>query len=756
MNYESQPNGMGYRLTMRLLLLVLVGSLARSAFAQNYAFNRIDYPVGQSPRALAVGDFNGDGKMDIVVADTNDPGDKLSILLGNSDGTFAAAAPITIGGQPTSVAVGDFNNDGKLDIVAVSGFLGSAGFSILLGNGDGTFQHYAFINAGMAPTSIAVGDFNGDKNLDVAISDNETTGNGVYILLGNGNGTFGTPKPYASAADPRMVVVADFNGDHKLDLATVNSASGNVSVLLGKGDGTFPTHAEYTTEAGAVSIAVGDLRHVGKMDLIVGGQSNGNVNVLLSNGNGTFQAVSTKYNVPGGVDIVAVGDFNGDGKLDVAVTNGATAGLVTILTGKGTGILNPAIPATAFGTANGPMGLASADFNGDGVADLVVVNNSSSFSGPPIGSVSVLLSNKKSMFAGRSDYSVSASGTSGAYAGIAAADFNGDGKQDLALGISPASTISVLLNSGTGTFKHFVEYPLPNGPLAVTTGDFKNNHHPDIAATTAGSFVEVLFNNGNGTFQTPASTFPIAANGNGIAVGDFNQDGILDIVATNEGISTVSVLLGTGNGGFQTFKTYPTGALPEGVVVGDFNHDGWPDIAVANQNAGTVSVLLNDKSGGFLPKQDYQVGGGPIALAVGSFRGNGLMDIAVATNSFSPGVVVLLNNGDGTFPTNGGVAYNTLNNARNITAGDFNNDGKLDLAVGINNGIFPGFVSILPGNGNGTFGTQLSFLTGTVPFGIVAADFNKDGGLDLAIADGTTQGGDIGAATVLLNLPVMV
>jgi VCBS repeat protein/HYDIN/CFA65/VesB family protein/FG-GAP repeat protein len=732
------------------IVLAVFCVLAPTATAQNYMFNRADYATGAGPRTIAVGDFNGDGKMDVVVGDTSDPSHIVSVLLGKRDGTFKPALNHTVESNPTAVAMGDFNNDGKLDIVVVSGFQSSAGISVLLGNGDGTFKPFVFFSAGQAPTSIAVGDFNGDKNLDIALSDNETGVNGVDILLGNGNGTFQASVLYPTAADPRMVVVADLNKDGKLDLVTVNSGTQTVSTLLGNGDGTFQTHQDFATQAGCVSLATGDLRNAAKVDIVAGCQVNGQVAVLLSNGDGTFKKAKN-YSVPGGVDIVAVGDFNGDGKQDVAVTNGSTAGLVSVLPGKGTGTLAAAV---AFGTDFGPEGLAAADFNGDGVLDLAIANNATSINGTG-GSISVLLSNGKSLFSGRSDYNVSSSSTSGAYGGIAAADFTGDGKPDLVLGITPASTISVLLNKGNGTFNAFKEYSVPGGPQAMVTGDFNNDHKNDIAASIGGSTVAVLLNNGNGTFATPAGSYPISSYGYGIAVGDFNKDGNLDIVATNLTNNTVSVLMGTGAGGFQNFVTYPTGNFPYGVSVGDFNHDGWLDLAVANQRDGTVSILLNkaDGSGTFLPKKDFTVGGSPNFVAVGSFRGNGTLDLAVATNNAFGGIQVLLGNNDGTFQP--AVAYSTLNNAYAVTAGDFNHDGKLDLAVGINNGIFPGFVTVLLGKGDGTFPTELSFLTGTVPFGIVAADFNKDGVLDLATNDGTTQGGDIGAATVLLNYAVV-
>ncbi len=736
-----------------LTALALVANLPASA--QTFMFNRADFVTGTGPAVLAVGDFNGDGHMDVVTGN-DDTANTVSVLLGKGDGTFATHVDYPVGGGVTGIAVGDFNGDGKLDIAVVYGF-DLARVAVLLGNGDGTFKPFVPTTAGFQGGSIAVGDFNGDGRLDVAVSDNQSAVPGVDIMLGNGDGTFKPPVSYATAADPRMVIVADFNGDSKLDLATANAESETISVLLGNGDGTFQTHKDNSTAiaASCISLAAGALSDNRRLDIVAGCQAEGEVVVLISNGNGTFKAAKA-YPVPAGVGDVALGDFNGDGKLDVAVTNGGTYDMVSILPGSGSGTLKAAV---AFGTNFGPSGIAAADFNGDGKVDLVTADNGSPF-GATVATISVLLSNGKDMFAARTDYSVGDENVTGAYSGIAAADLTGNGKQDLIVPITFAFPyeISILMNKGNGTFKPFVSYPLPTGPIAVVAGDFNNDHKADIAVANgngSGS-ITVLLNSGTGTFPTYAE-YSINGISAGLAVGDFNKDGNLDIVATNASQNTISVLLGNGTGAFPTFATYATGSYPGGVTVGDFNGDGWPDIAVADERGGTVSILINkaDGSGTFLPKVDYAAAGGgaPFSLAAGSFRGNGIIDLAVATNSAFGGIEVLLGKGDGTFQT--AVAYDTLNNANGVVVGDFNNDGNLDLAVSIASaGSTFGFVTIFPGLGNGTFGPGVTLTSAPLPYGIVAADFNGDGGLDVATGNGTTEG-DTGSATVLLNEPVI-
>jgi hypothetical protein len=758
-NFAQQPFAIRVRRANATLLVVfamLTIVAMPLASAQNFMFNRADFATGIGPSVVAVGDFNHDGHMDVVTGN-DDVANSVSVLLGKGDGTFAPHVDYAVGGAVTGVAVGDFNGDGKLDIVIVYGF-DPAKVAVLLGNGDGTFKPYMPTTAGFQGGSVAVGDFNGDGKLDVAVSDNESAVPGVDIMLGNGDGTFQAPVSNATAPDPRMVIVADFNGDGKLDLATANAESETISVLLGNGNGTFQTHMDNSTAiaASCISLAAGALSNNHRLDIVAGCQSEGEVAVLISNGNGTFKAAKA-YDVPGGVDIVALGDFNGDGKLDVAVTNGGTYDIVSILPGTGSGTLKAAVP---FGTNYGPAGIAVADFDGDGKLDLVTADDGGPF-GVTIASISVLLSNGKDLFAARTDYSVGSESLAGAYSGLAAADLTGNGKPDLIVPITYADVpfeFSVLKNKGNGTFDAAVNYALPISPDALVAGDFNNDHKADIAVMNFGNTgsISVLLNSGTGTFPTYA-TYPINGYGYGIAVGDFNKDGNLDIVATDLTGNTISVLLGNGTGAFPTFAAYPTGSSPYGVTVGDFNGDGWPDIAVANGSSGTVSILINkaDGSGTFLPKVDYAAAGGgaPFSLASGSFRGNGIIDLAVATNSAFGGIEVLLGNGNGTFQP--AVPYDTLNNANGVVVGDFNNDGNLDMAVSTASaGSGFGFVTIFPGLGNGTFGPGVTLTSAPLPSGIVAADFNGDGGLDLAMANGTTEG-DMGSATVLLNEPVI-
>ncbi|MCI0456649.1 MAG: FG-GAP-like repeat-containing protein [Gemmataceae bacterium] len=329
----------------------------------------VSYAVGPRPFDVAVGDFNGDDKPDLVVA--NQMGQNVGVLLGNGDGTFQPARNFAAGSGADSVAVADFNGDHQPDL-AVANLLDDT-VSVLLGQGDGTFRPPRNFAAGERPSSVAVGDFNRDGVLDLAVSDFATN---LSVLLGNGDGTFQAARNFRpGGGSPAGVTVGDFNGDGRPDLATANSFDfGNlglgVSVLLGIGDGTFGPHQDFAVGSGPTDIQVGDFNRDGRPDLAVANSGGGSttVSVLLGNGDGTFQAPRDFVTGPGPT-AVAVSDFDGDGQPDLVVTSLGVG--VSLLLGTGTGTFQP---ARNFRAGVAPEAGAVGDFNGDGRPDVAVAN----------------------------------------------------------------------------------------------------------------------------------------------------------------------------------------------------------------------------------------------------------------------------------------------------------------------------------------------------------------------------------------------
>ena len=345
------------------------------------SLSRTDDSTGASPITIVAADF-GNGKQDLAIA--NYGANTVSILLGNGDGTFTAQTPLNTGSGPYSLTAGDFNKDGKLDL-AVANF-GDNTVSIFLGNGDGTFTPATTptVGVGTAPVSVIAADFDRDGKLDLAVANQND--HAISILLGNGDGTFRAKVDYqAGTTDVAGLAVGDFNGDNKLDLAVTNPSSDTISVLLGNGDGTFAVPAPYSTgnpQDHPVAVTALDVNGDGKLDLAVTNLNGKTVAILKGNGNGTFQTKLTFPTTSGayiGPDAIATGDFNADGIVDLAITN-QEDNTVAILLGNGDGTFqNPKETITSndpLGVAAGPVGVAAGDFIGNGRLDLAVADYS--------------------------------------------------------------------------------------------------------------------------------------------------------------------------------------------------------------------------------------------------------------------------------------------------------------------------------------------------------------------------------------------
>lgn len=366
------------RSTLRVFNSVFVLCLlsAEMVRAGNLFTGPINSPAGRYPWALAAGDFNHDGKIDVAVTKNKPFGNdsQVKVLLGEGIGIFEPPVGYHVGAEPRSVAVGDFNRDGSLDLAVISFGSSPKLLGVLLGNGDGTFQPQVRYKVGLEPAQVVAGDFNGDGNLDLAVTNRNTPGF-VSLLLGIGDGTFQPQIKTAIAHYPNLIAVGDLNGDGKLDLVT---ASGGccpkkyTNALLGNGDGAFQLVWTTINAAVPAAIALGDFNGDSKLDLAetyLGTE----MFIRLGNGDGTFQkALRSPTGSQAG--LIAVADFDRDGKLDVAVTTIADfPSSMSVLLGKGNGFFKPPVNFLLTSAAM-PKGIVAADVNGDGKPDLIVTD----------------------------------------------------------------------------------------------------------------------------------------------------------------------------------------------------------------------------------------------------------------------------------------------------------------------------------------------------------------------------------------------
>ena len=773
-----------------------------TSFLSPIFLSALDYAsAGQSTHSVAAADLNGDSKTDLVLADpcsdNNCSNGSVSVLLGNGDGTFQPAVSYNAGGQNSlAVALGDVNGDGKADVVVASncdsnGDCSHGTVAVLLGNGDGTLQAaVTFALDGEYPQYAAVADVNGDGKLDLLVanacaSTSDCTNGSVSALLGNGDGTFQSARSSSSGGEgAESVAVADVNGDGKPDLLVANACTstsdctnGSVSVLLGNGDGTFQSALSYSSGGqSAISIALADINGDGRLDAVVanmcgsdGDCSTGVVSTLLGNGDGTFQP-ALSYNSGGTSAVsVAVADINGDQKADVLVANyydrnddSLDGSVASVLLGNGDGTLRPAISYASGGF--GASSLILTDIDGDSNPDVVLANECIDPNTCMTGAVSVLLGNGDGTLRGGVNYS---SGAWFSYS-VAVADVNGDGKLDLLLANAcndnnscTYGTASVLLGNGDGTFQTVVNYNVgAQDAFSVVAADVNGDGKLDLLVGNecgltdcSNGSASVLLGNGDGTFQTPVIYSSGGLYTFSLAVADVNGDGKPDLLIGNmcaDGTcsnGSVGVLLGNGDGTFQTAVTYSSGGLYSfSLAAADMNGDGKPDLLVANECAdnncsnGVIGVLLGNGDGTFNNPVDYSSAGlYALAIAIGDVNGDGKPDVVVAnqcgsSNDCSTGSIgILLGNGDGTFQPATTTVAPVLANIQSLVLADFTGDHKLDVASGAGN-------AILLGNGDGTFQSPIAL--GANGPGIAVGDFNGDGRPDLAV----------GGVSVLLNV----
>jgi cell division septation protein DedD len=616
--------------------------------------------------------------------------------------------------------VADFNGDGKPDVVCIAAQSGNhvndlnSYVTVLLNDGAGGLGNRQDYSVGQNANSggVDVGDYNGDGRLDFAVA---SIMEGVHVYINGGNGVFSLWIHTAPGLSPSHIASADFNGDGRLDLAVGNTDA--VQLFLNNGAGfTAGVYLDNYPDS-VQGVATGDFDSDGKPDLALTGRS---LSVYRNAGTGASFA---KAAYPAGENQVGIktADMDGDGKLDITVSN-YLANSVSVYSNNGTGLF---ADKREWGVGEAPNSHAIGDVNGDGKLDIVAAASQTSQT-----TANVLLNAGGRFYVARREY-----GMKGAARGVAFADFNRDGYQDVVSGAYVSNQDGPFVFQGTaeGSLQDGVQVENwgNNIPTDVQAGDFNGDSWPDFVSSifSPGNCIRVNINQGDGTFL-PSVVYAAGGNPSGVGVGDLNGDGKLDIVNSNgsQNDNTISVFIGNGNGTFQPQVVVPVGFRPSDALLADFDQDGRSEVIVTHYGSSAIYYFKPNAAGVLGAPQVINVGSSQGNAVAADFDNDGWVDVMVGAGN----AVLLRNNRAGSFSPPAGTAVP----AGFIASGDWDQDGLVDI-VGTDGVRNLALVGWNRGAGNFTHvsSLQAGFETGRAG----AADLNGDGLPEIVTANGRAR-----------------
>jgi hypothetical protein len=641
-----QKNGyLGYEETIKQICESL-GSTSNSRLSDQYHSLQIA-ATASGPIDTIVGNFNGDADLDIAVA--NERSNNVSIYLGKADDSFEEPVLFDTGIRPQRIQVGDFNNDGKTDLVTANAgdpFVGSGDVSLLLGDGSGGFAAAESISIGKLPFDVAVADFNRDGKLDLAVADYDYETQTIALRLGNGDGSFQRVQTIPVPELAQSLALADLNGDQNPDLVS------NGAVLLGNGAGGFSPASRFPLGAPPYLVRVGDLNADTKPDVVLASGGSNNISVLMNQGDGSLAA--PRYYVTGNNPAeVSIVDLNDDGKTDLLVSNSNDDHL-TLLYGKGDGYFNglPTYPSTVgTGYILGALDSVATDFTNDGIADLLVANNN--------------------------------------------------------------QRAALLPGLGQGRFDSPVLLTLPIDGVKVISGDWNSDGKQDAAFLNTGSYPNLIIGlgQGNGSFSN-STTIDLpppnysASEFQSLNTAQLNSDGHLDLISTDPVHNSLSILLGNGAGGFALQPSLAVGIVPVAITSADFNTDGKPDLAIANYGDneskpnGSLQLALGNGDGSYQTPQTLRANVTAKSVATADFNRDGKLDlVAIIGQSGQDDVEFFAGQGNGGFDGLQALGLN-LGELVGLQVADADQDGKPDFGFRVSS---PPRAVGMRGNGDGSF-----------------------------------------------------
>lgn len=662
------------------------------------------------PRELLSADFNGDGIDDLVAINPHSSKYEIIFSVGRGDGTFLTpvALPTTL--KMSTAAFGDLDSDGDLDLVVTS--LESGGVArVYLNDGTGNFSEQTpLLNSQPGCFEIVVADFNGDSREDIATANRDSGSVTVFLNQGNAIFTAGVHVPVAGA--PVGIAAADLDGDGDIDLVTANELGSNVTILENTG-GSFSIQSSHLMGSGTFGLFLADMNGDNRPDIVTANRDANSVSIRLNNGDFNFSA--PEHLAAGRLpqDIVA-GDIDGDGKLDLVTVNLGDS-TSTVLLRRETGWETLIIPV-----GSSPIALRLRDFNRDGYLDLATAN---------LGEASMIVR----LNDGLGGFRLPSTVGEGSYSFVLSGDLNGDGVVDLVTGTTDmfGSTLNITSHIGRGdaSFEPASSTPTGSGLAVARLVDFDSDGDLDLVGQeyrAAKQSFAVYYNNGVGEFSAPirkdiATKFYYA-------LGDTNGDGHVDVVFSNPNVPEIQVFLNNGNG---TLEANPSWSAPasgtEGVELGDFDGDGLLDLV--SKEVGVV-WWKGAGDGTFQPAQTLAGPSGSHFRAV-DLNNDGNLDILAVSRG---GMFPLINGGNGSFTPMPKLAAIDVS----LELGDVNGDGYVDV-VSSGSNIYdfnqPRFVDsfvVSLNDGTGAFPRQTDHRLGGGEFSygnqlITLGDFDGDG-----------------------------
>jgi hypothetical protein len=694
---------------------------------------KVDYTTANGPQQVIASDVDLDGFIDLVSASPG--GNLISVLLNNGNGTFATKVDYATGAYANSVASGDFNSDGYPDLVTAN--YSDNSISVFMNDGDGTFATKVDYTTASGAYGAATADVDGDGDVDVVIA--SITTDAVSVFLNNGNGTFASATDHSCGNDPRSITVADVDNDGDVDAIVGRYIDNKISVVFNNGNGAFDSYTEYASEGYVYSVAAADVNGDGAMDIL---SSNINVSNKVSvfinnnNGNGTF-ASKVDYSIGGSPSSVTTADIDGDGDLDMAVAAGVvTNGQLSVLKNNGNGTFASKVDYTTGSIARS---VVAADLNGTGTIDLAVANNFGN-------SVSVLMNVPVISVS-------SVSPTAHALTVSPTANVTATFNTNMNSSTMTSSTIFVR-GSVSGPHTGSISYDGPSKTMTFNpTNDFARGEIVTVTLTTgiqtsggtpltnpeSFSFTVASGGTGPGFFETQVvSSYYTNSNApSRFLSADIDNDGDVDMIGFDY-YNGITLSSNNGDGSFAApvnesdwGKNF--GSNPRAVQYSDMDNDGYGDIVATRTNNSTYIVILKNNGTGTFSRYD-SVNTSSANVYYGTeakdFNNDGKNDIAYVKSAIDSVFISYnssgwTNNDSYSFPTHSGTR---------LTSGDIDNDGDVDLVIG-----YEGGFGTLSNNGDETFGSEAGYSSTYNTYyleQIMLSDVNGDGYLDVITTGG--------------------